>query len=179
MSSKDIKHIWKRCFPNIKKMLSRRNYTFQEKVNDFSFLFYNSELNHHLILICIFLDKVGVDSLKKHLKQSCNDDVKNYIIVYESQITSTCQKIISNLFQYEIQLFPSDEFTYDFTELYYYIPHEKVKDPVKIKELEKRYGDKFPIISKEDAVCRYFNFKKNDILKVTRSENEIAYRIVK
>ena len=68
--SKDIKIVWKKCFPNINKMLCRRNFTFQEKLNEFTFLFYSHEKNKHLILICFFSDKVGVDCLKKHLKQN-------------------------------------------------------------------------------------------------------------
>lgn len=177
--SKDIKIVWKKCFPNISKMLCRRNFTFQEKLNEFTFLFYSHEKNKHLILICFFSDKVGVDCLKKHLKQSCNDKVKDYIIVYENQMTSTCHKIIQDLFQYHMEVFCLQDFTFDFTQLYYFIPHEKIKDHDKIRELEERYGNKFPIILQHDPVCKYFGFQKNDILKITRSEKEIAYRIVK
>ena len=122
---------------------------------------------------------MGVDCLKKHLKETCTESVKDYIIVYENQITSTCNRIISDLFQYNIELFCLEDFLFDFTELYYYIPHERVKNQEKINELRERYDTKFPILLSSDPVCKYFGFKKNDIIKVIRSDKEIAYRIVK
>ncbi len=170
---------WNVVLPNISKMMSRRDLTFHHKINEFSLLFYDNDKNIPYILICIFIEKVGVDNLKKHLKQSCNNTVKNYIIVYENHMTSTCNKIIHDLFQYDIELFSYHEFFYDITQLYYYIPHKKVEDADHILELKKIYGNKFPIINISDPICKYFNFKKDDILKITRSETEIAYRIVK
>ena len=170
---------WNIVLPNISKMMIRRNLTFHHKINDFSLLFYDNEKNIPYILICIFIEKVGVDNLKKHLKQTCNNTVKNYIIVYENHMTSTCNKIINDLFQYNIELFTYHDFFYDITELYYYVPHEKVEDSKHIMELKQIYGNKFPIINVSDPIVKYFNFKKDDILKIIRSEKEIAYRIVK
>ena len=42
-----------------------------------------------------------------------------------------------------------------------------------------KYGGKLPIILKTDPVVKYLNFKKGDILKVTRKSDYIHYRIVK
>lgn len=172
--------IWQKSYVNIAKMMLRRNLSFQEKMNEFSFLFHDNEKNTPLILICICVDKIGVDSLKKHLKQTCNDKVKNYIIIYENHMTTTCHKIVNDfVFQYDIELFSLQDFKFDFTKLYYYVPHEKVKDPKTILDLKQRYGSNFPIILQSDPVCKYFAFKKYDIIQVKRSDNEIAYRLVK
>lgn len=171
--------IWKLALPNISKMMQRRNLSFQQKINDFSLLFFDNENNKPYILICIFMKKVGVDNLKKHLKQSCTENVKNYIIIYEKQMTSTCQKIIKDLFQYNIELFTSNEFCYDITELFYYLPHQKIIDKTILLDLQQRYDNKFPLINENDPVCRYFGFKKNDLIRITRSPEEISYRLVK
>ena len=53
---------------------------------------------------------------------------------------------------------------------------EKLKLDLMINDLEK-----LPIIHKTDAVCRYYNFKPGDVIKVTRdslNKKHIAYRYV-
>lgn len=53
---------------------------------------------------------------------------------------------------------------------------EKLKSDLMINDL-----DKLPLIHKTDAVCRYYNFKPGDVIKVTRdslNKKHIAYRYV-
>ena len=173
--------LWNNAYKYIARFLKRRNLTFQERLNDFSYLFYNNETGNPLVLILIHYEKVGVDILKYHLNEAIIENVENFILVYEKDMTSSCQKIISNFFQYNIELFQLSEFQYDMTEFYYYQPHEVVSNEEK-NELLSLYKNMIPIVLQNDPVVRYFGFKKNDILKIKRNnvcQNEIFYRVVK
>lgn len=53
---------------------------------------------------------------------------------------------------------------------------EKLKDKFMINNFEQ-----LPLITKTDAVCRYYNFKAGDVLRIIRqsyNKNHIAYRYV-
>lgn len=92
---------------------------------------------------------------------------------------------------YEIQLIKKmskDNFyklceTIDYTNLLYNpTNHEYVSKHEKIKNYEKKYKKynlKHPEILKNDAICKWYNYEINDILKVTRKDRTICYRIVK
>ena len=94
-------------------------------------------------------------------------------------MTSNCLKVIDNIFQFQIECFRVNEFQYDITSLYYYVPHEKIVNENLLQEIRKKYGAHLPILLKSDPIVRYFGFKRNDIIKVIRSENEIVYRQVR
>ena len=57
-------------------------------------------------------------------------------------MTTNCVKVIQNLFQYDLETFSMDEFRYDLTQLYYYVPHEKVIQPDVVEEIRQKYGNK-------------------------------------
>ena len=67
-----------------------------------------------------------------------------------------------------------------------YVPvHECLNPEQKIKLLSDFMitgYDKIPLISKSDAVCRYYNFRDGDVLKITRpskaNKSHISYRYV-
>jgi DNA-directed RNA polymerase I, II, and III subunit RPABC1 len=179
MESINLSSEWKKCLPNIAKMMRRRGYFFSNKMNEFSFLFYESQKNIPIILIFMFFEKVGVDQLKRHFKESFSDNVKDYIIIYQKHMTSTCFRVIKDLFQYKIDLFTLDNFHYDLTSLYYYVPHYKINSEAKKKELLDRYGNQLPIIQVNDPISRYFGYKRGDMIQIQRDKNEISYRICK
>ena len=64
----------------------------------------------------------------------------NPISIYQNNITTNCLKVIEHLFQYSIELFSLNEFQYDITKLYYYVPHEKIIDENLLKDFYKNKG---------------------------------------
>jgi DNA-directed RNA polymerase subunit H (RpoH/RPB5) len=47
------------------------------------------------------------------------------------------------------------------------------------KVIREKYGNALPFILKTDPVSRYYYFQKNDLIKITRRNGTITYRIVK
>ena len=82
------------------------------------------------------------------------------------------------MFQFHVELFSLNEFQYDITKLYYYVPHEKVTNEKKIREIREIYKNSLPSILRTDPISRYFGFKRGDIIKIIRSPSEICYRMV-
>lgn len=171
--------LWTNSIPNLEKFMMRRNLIFQQMVNEGLFIFQHQDTGIMTLLVFIFSEKMGIDSLKFVIAFCERMEVKNIIIIHQHLVTSNCRKVIENLFQYNIEIFQLDHFQYDITSLYYYLPHEKVHDPELIEFIKDNYHNKIPILLKSDAISRYFDFKRGDIIKVTRGENDICYRIVK
>lgn len=171
--------LWTNSIPNLEKFMMRRNLIFQQMVNEGLFIFQHQDTGIMTLLVFIFSEKMGIDSLKFVIASCEKMEVKNIIIIHQNLVTSNCRKVIENLFQYHIEIFELDHFQYDITALYYYLPHEKVNNPELIQFIKNNYHNKIPILLKSDAISRYFDFKRGDIIKITRGENDICYRIVK
>lgn len=171
--------IWEKCCPNISLQMKRRSLLFTEALNDDSLLFIDKETQKPLILVFIKQEKVGVDVLKHYVTKSMISSVKNYIFIYENHITTSAIKIIDNFYDNNIEYFPLSEYLYDITSSRYYLRHEKIIDMTEKLEIQNTFRNKLPVILVSDPIVRYFGFKRNDILKIYRKNNEICYREVK
>ncbi len=47
------------------------------------------------------------------------------------------------------------------------------------KKFTDKYGQKFPFIRKDDQIARFYNYQRGDVIKITRNDGFITYRIVK
>jgi len=170
---------WKTALPHIFKFLERRNLTFQNQLQDGIYLVQHNESGTPFFLVFVFYDKMGIEHLKGFLQLSEETIVRKMIVIFQNTITTNCSKVIENLFQYEIELFKLDNFQYDITKMYYFVPHVKVHSEKDIKYLFDKYGNYLPVLSKSDPIARYYGFKRNDIIKIIRNPDEFIYRIVR
>ena len=170
---------WKSSLENIGKFMERRNLTFQHHIEKGVYLYQNNELGTPYFLILVFHDKLGIEHLKLYLHLCENTIVENIIMIYQKSITSNCLKVIENLFQYHLETFPLENFLYDIRNLYYFVPHEKITDESLLLEIKQKYGSNLPNLMKSDPIVKYYGFKRNDVIRIIRSENEIIYRQVR
>lgn len=171
--------LWTRCLPNISLQMKRRSYLFTEKLNDDTLLFIDKETQSPIILIFIQQEKVGVDVLKHYITKCMNSNVKHYILIYQSHMTTMSIKIINNFFDTCIEYYPLKNYLYDVTKSRYYIHHEKINNEQEKNEIKSTFGSKLPIILSSDPIVKYYGFKKKDVLRIHRKDNEIFYREVK
>ena len=122
------KDLWDQASSFINVFLDRRNLTFQHQLNDEIFLYQHNETGNPTFLVLVYLEKMGIEHLKSYIQYCENTIIKDIIIIYQQNITTNCIKVIEHLFQYNIELFSLNEFQYDITKLYYYIPHEKIQN---------------------------------------------------
>ena len=110
--------------------------------------------------------KVTVGHVKSIISSRLSDE--KIIIAHTMSITSEARNMLS--VTKDIQTFTYDEMGFDICEV---IPkHEKVNGP-KHKDWKL-----FPILLQTDIACRYFDFKKGDVIKVTEDDDTISYRKV-
>lgn len=171
--------LWKKSIPNIEKFMIRRHLIFQQMVNDGFFIFQHQDTDDISLLVFVFSEKMGIETLKYIIAFCESINIKNTIIIHQNLVTSNCKKVIESLFQYNIEIFELDHFQYDITKLYYYIPHEKIQNSDFLKKIREKYKNKLPILLRTDPICRYFGFKRNDIIKIERNKNEIIFRQVR
>lgn len=134
--------------------------------------------------ICAFLannHKFNIERIQEYIYMMKKMDVWHCIIVYKDNATPVAKKIVSDSNEMIIELFNEDELQYNITKHYLVPPHELVMfDNSKEYDIfKKKYGDKLPIILKNDPVVRFYGFKKGDILKITRKNGYISYRTVR
>lgn len=145
-----------------------------EKIN----VYFNNEEN----LKITFIEKI--------IKDLSNSNTYNGIIVIKNKIDITNDKIgmaiinLINSSKYDIELFDEKELLFNITKHELVPKHEKISEKEK-EELLKTYNiniKQLPRILKKDPVIRYYNYKKNDVVKITRKSESsglyINYRLV-
>ena len=138
---------------------------------------YEKDTNKTMLIISQS-DKLNIDYMKEYIKLLSDNEIKSCIIVYNNDITPSAKKVVENLFQYSIELFTLNELQFNITKHRLYNKHEKLNQEER-REFVEKYGIKIPVILEKDPVSRYFNFKKGNVIRVTRKNDIIVYRIVK
>jgi DNA-directed RNA polymerase I, II, and III subunit RPABC1 len=135
-------------------------------------------------LMCIFLtnsSKFNVDSIQEYILMMRKMNLWHSIIVYKDNVTPVAKKIISDTKDFKIELFQEEELQYNITK-HYLVPNHTIyakKDSKEGIEFKKKYSENFPIILKSDPVARFYAYEKGDIIKITRSNGYVTFRIVK
>jgi len=169
--------MWNKALENLQLMMLNRGYVFIKKKGEHHLIYANTD-NQKIIVWCYNHDKLNIDGIKEFINILETENYRHGIIIYQNLLTSSAKKILDNLFKFYIELFLVKELQYDLTKFKYYCPHEKVsgEEALKIKE---KFNNSLPFILKTDVISRYFDFQKNDVIKIVRKNGNIMYRIVK
>lgn len=128
-----------------------------------------------------FSDNFDINYIFKHISDYFiehvywDDIIKVYIICpdgYEDKIIKKIKKDGDYIFE----TIKYTKLLYNPTRHIYFPKHEKIKNYEKKHE---KYGLKLPIILKSDVACKWYDYQINDIIKITRKDKTICYRIVK
>ena len=135
--------------------------------------------------MCVFVapsHKFNVESIQEYISMMKKMNLAHSIIVNKDNATPIAKKIIEESPDLNIELFYVDQLQFNITKHYLVPKHELAykKGTKEYMAFKKKYmADNFPVILKSDAVARFFAFQKGDIIKVTRPNGIITYRIVK
>ena len=134
--------------------------------------------------ICVFLannHKFNIERIQEYIYMMKKMDVWHCIIVYKDNATPVAKKIVSDSSEMMIELFNEDELQYNITK-HYLVPLHELYEFESKKDYDifkKKFGDKLPVILKNDQIVRFYGFNKGDIIKITRKNGYVAFRIVK
>lgn len=132
--------------------------------------------------ICVFMEivpKLNTQEIQTYINMLNNMGMNHCILIYNTT-TPSVKNIIkeSSNIGLEIELFTEDELQYNITE-HILVPKHKALNKRECKDFKSTYGTKFPVLLRSDPICRFYNFKKGSVIKVTRSNGIVGYRIVK
>lgn len=128
------------------------------------------------IYVCFISKKVGVKDVKLKILDFLEE--KTYdtlIIISKFKLNSYVMNKLNNLNK-EIQIFSYNNFYINLIE-HFLVPKHQLLDKKYEKLIKEKFNNKLPLIKKKDPICKYYNCKVGEVLKIYR-QNEIYYRLV-
>lgn len=161
------------------EMLEQRNYKIIEKEDEQILA-----LKKNGKQVCVFISnipKFNVERIQEYITIMKKIDINHAIIIYKDNATPVAKKVVEESSELHIELFQEEELQYNVTKHYLVPKHELAfaKGTKGCKEFKEKYSDKFPILLKNDPISRFYGYNKGDIIKITRKDGNIMYRIVK
>ncbi len=139
--------------------------------------------------ICMFMSqvsKLNTEKCQEYINIMHEMEINHAIIIYIDSITSSAKKIIENLpslsmggeVGIHIELFCQSELQYNITK-HHLQPKFDLLTKEDAKKFKKDFGTKFPVMLKTDAIARFYGFSVGDVIKITRKNGYVTYRMVK
>ena len=133
--------------------------------------------------ICAFpkiIEKLNVSEIHNHIAFLQKIDISHALIVFEGTPTPAVKNVISNTpdLKMNIELFQADDLQFNITE-HKLVPKHILLSKEEAAEFKEKYGVNIPILLHTDAVARFFDFTKGEIIKIIRRDGFVSYRIVR
>lgn len=152
------------------EMLEQRGYAIQEHTLDM--IYATDSKNFKTLLVILNDTKLNIDTIKTWYGYFIANKIQHAILVYDGSMTSSVKKVVQQT-QIELELFEKKELRFNITK------HILVPKHVRIEKTSGYDYTKFPVIRKTDPVCRFYNFAQGDLIKITRKNGSVYYRIVR
>lgn len=131
-----------------------------------------------LIVFFFKEDKFNVKNIQIYISQMKDMLLSHAIIIYAENITSFTKKIVRQSTDMKFELFPQTDLQYDITTHVLQPKFEKLSTDAAML-FKKKFGVKISKMRKEDPIARFYCYNKGDIVRVTRKNEYVDYRIVK
>lgn len=131
--------------------------------------------------VCAFMadtPKFNVERVQEYISLMNTMGISHALIVYKENATPVAKKVVDNATGMNIELFTEEELQYNITKHRFVPLHERLSDE-DAQKFKSKYGNKFPEIKAGDPVSRFYAYKRGDVIRITRKNGYIAYRIVK
>ena len=166
------------------EMMSDRNYTYINNINENILKFKNIQ-NETLLIYNTEDDKTGVKTIKRVSEMINEHDIKHLIFIYKKVITIFAKNLLDELLEsIYIEIFSENELSYNVSK-HCLVPKHRALMKSELNDILLYYKcslNNFPIILKTDPISRYYDFKRGQLIEVTRSSetNGIykSYRLV-
>lgn len=116
-----------------------------------------------------------ISSIAETKGQEFWNSIIKFIIICPNEIEI---KVSKRLYE-EVSIIETIQYSkliYNLTEHVDFVKHEKIKN---FEKKYKKYNLKLPILLKTDPVSKWYEYNINDIIKISRNNNNITHRIVK
>lgn len=161
-------HIHTTCI----EMFEQRNYEILETEEDHIIAM---KPDGERIIAYFFLEgSFDKDRSTEYILNSHDQGINHLVIIYRN-ISSSAKNICKDSNKI-IELFHLQEF-FNPTKNILVPLHERLEDE-QADIYREKYGSNLPVIKTTDKIARFYNFNLGDIIKITRNNGYIAFRIV-
>jgi len=181
-------------YENTLSMLSDRKYTIPENETvlklkkitqlDIDEYFKNTDgllqvKDHNNVSVAVFFsfEKFGINELKTLLIKLSEKKITHVILILKYKLTSHSQKLLVVTKKMEKEIFYFNEMTFNPTK-HVLVPKHEIMQKKEYDEFIKNIGKKIPCIKLNDRMCRHLNGKIDQIIKISRNDGTMYYRIV-
>ena len=172
----------------LSEMTEQRGYKREEDEEEFhspnggntDLFFYRKKNGEKMVLFKNLVEKLNIAELKNCIGIMTKLEIKHCIIVHEGQTTPAVRTVIEKSPEIGliIELFNVGDLQFNITK-HILVPKHEVLEEKEAKIFKKKYGSNIPVLLKSDPISRFYDFRRGDVVRITRKSGVIAYRIVR
>jgi DNA-directed RNA polymerase I, II, and III subunit RPABC1 len=162
-----------RVLKTCREMLLARGY---QITNNHQKMLVGAKEGGGIVLFITNIDKFSVVYIKPLIETTRAMGLDKCIIVYKNSLTS-CAKKTCEANSLGIEFFSSKELKVNISHHDYVPQHTKVEEPEK-SIIKAKYISNLPTLLRTEAIARFYQFVKGDLVKIERKGGSIAYRVV-
>lgn len=158
------------------EMLSQRNYTVTDQDEE-QIIAIKPDGNE---MVVFFSDapKFNVKNIQAYITSMDDMGIFHTIIIYKDCVTSFTKKAIEQSLEMTFELFSVDDMQYNITKHRLQPKFERLEDN-EATNFKAKYGTRVGTMRCDDPIATFYAYQKGDIIKVTRNNGYVNYRIVK
>lgn len=137
----------------------------------------NMKTNHMIAVFLLADGKLTIDQIKSFISQTCQIELNHCIIIFNDTITPIARQHIHSIPDIHCELFTVAELQYNITK-HNFIPKHTRLSTKQSQLFKERYGTKYPNLSINEPISRFYDYRVGDVIKIDRDGGYITYRIV-
>jgi len=163
---------------NILQMFSQRGYDIKSE-DDTTIIATKTDGNDVIVFLNI-ITKFNIQEINAKISLMKDIDISHSIIIYTGTPTPAVKNVITSCpsLGLYIELFLVEDLMYNPT-TNRFVPKHELTSEKEAKEIREKTDGNIPILLKNDIIARFYDFRRKDIIRVTRADGYISYRIVK
>lgn len=122
--------------------------------------------------------KFGTKGMKETISMMNEMEVLHVIIVYKEDVTPFTKTTLTLSEERRFEMFAEEDLQYNITKHRLQPTFERIEDK-EAEEFKQKYGMKFGTLRLDRPIARFYDYKRGDVIRITRPDGYINYRIVK
>jgi len=122
--------------------------------------------------------KFGTKGMKETVSMMNDMDILHAIIIYKEDVTPFTKATLTRSEDRHFELFAIENLQYNITKHILQPIFERLNEKEAI-EFKQRYGVKFGTLRIDRPIARFYDYNRGDVIRITRKDGYISYRIVR
>jgi DNA-directed RNA polymerase subunit H (RpoH/RPB5) len=160
------------------EILEQREYNIIDKDKDELRIIALKSDGNQIIVLFNAAPKFDIKSLKETITMMNEIDVRHAIVVHREGVTSQTRSTLDQSKELYIELFLEEDLQYNITKHRLQPKFEKLDDS-SAEDFKKKYGMKFGTLRLDKPISRFYDYQRGDVIRITRNDGYINFRIVK